>query len=147
MPHIVRLNVNMKSIGDVAAQFGVATHVLRHWEAEGLLAPTRDGDRRRYTEADVNRVAAIMLGKQAGFTLSGIRAMLSAPTAAARHEVVTRHRQELAERIALAQAAMSMIEGALVCTHDDVMACPTFLRHLGQPAPSSPPDSAPAPAR
>jgi MerR family transcriptional regulator, copper efflux regulator len=47
----------------VAERFGLATHVLRHWESEGLLPPVRDGDRRRYTDADQNRVAAILLAK------------------------------------------------------------------------------------
>lgn len=27
------------AIGELAARFGLSTHVLRHWEAVGLLAP------------------------------------------------------------------------------------------------------------
>jgi MerR family copper efflux transcriptional regulator len=34
---MLRLNVDMKSIGEVATRFGLPTHVLRHWESEGLL--------------------------------------------------------------------------------------------------------------
>jgi MerR family transcriptional regulator, copper efflux regulator len=128
MPTIVRLNVGMKSIGEVAARFGLPAHVLRHWEAEGLLTPARHGDRRRYTDADEDRVAAILLAKRAGFALPDIRSMLSAPTAAARHEVMSRHRDALAERIAWAQVAMDMIDGGLSCTYDDVMTCPSFRR-------------------
>lgn len=49
MAVILRRNVDMKSngrsryvsIGELAAHFGLATHVLRHWEAMGLLAPRR----------------------------------------------------------------------------------------------------------
>jgi MerR family transcriptional regulator, copper efflux regulator len=148
MPTIVRLNVDMKSIGDVAALFELPTHVLRHWEREGLLTPARSGGRRQYTDTDLKRVAAILHGKQAGFSLADIRAMLSASTAAARREITIRHLEALADRIAKAQAAMSMIEGALDCTSDDVMTCPRFLRILTIPSPaSSPPDSAPAHAR
>lgn len=131
IPAIVRLNVDMKSIGEVAERFGLATHVLRHWESEGLLTPTRDGDRRRYTNADQNRIAAILLAKEAGFALPDIRAMLSATTAKTRHEVMARHREALADRIAKAQAAMAMLDGALTCPHDDIMTCPTFQKHLG----------------
>ncbi|WXK67305.1 MerR family DNA-binding transcriptional regulator [Nonomuraea sp. N2-4H] len=29
----------MMAIGEVAARFGLAPHVLRHWEAMGLLSP------------------------------------------------------------------------------------------------------------
>lgn len=124
MSVIVRLNVNMKSIGEVAARFGLPTHVLRHWEAQGLLTPARAGDRRRYTDADLYRVAAILISKEAGFGLADIRTMLAARSAPARHEVLARHREKLLARIALAQAALDMLEGE--CPHDDIMTCPHF---------------------
>ncbi|HEY3466312.1 MAG TPA: MerR family transcriptional regulator [Amycolatopsis sp.] len=114
----------MKSIGEVAARFGLPTHVLRHWEAEGLLSPARVGDRRRYTDEDVQRVAAILVSKEAGFGLADIRAMLAARTAPERTEVIARHREELLARIARAQAALEMLEGD--CPHDDIMTCPHF---------------------
>jgi DNA-binding transcriptional MerR regulator len=146
MPAIVRLNVDMKSIGEVAAHFGLPTHVLRHWESEGLLTPTRDGDRRRYTDADLYRVASILIAKEAGFGLADIRAMLTARSAPARHEVIARHRTALLERIAQARTALSMLEDALECPHDDVMACPHFQEHLTDRLRSSS-GSAPVPAR
>ncbi|WIV55622.1 MerR family transcriptional regulator [Amycolatopsis nalaikhensis] len=114
----------MKSIGEVAARFGLPTHVLRHWEAEGLLSPARVGDRRRYADEDVQRVAAILVSKEAGFGLADIRAMLAARTAPERTEVIARHREELLARIARAQAALEMLEGD--CPHDDIMTCPHF---------------------
>lgn len=114
----------MKSIGEAAAQFGLPTHVLRYWEAEGLLTPARAGDRRRYTDADLHRVAAILISKEAGFGLADIRAMLAARSAPARHEVMTRHRERLLARIARAQAALDMLDGE--CPHDDIMTCPRF---------------------
>ncbi|MEU4195610.1 MerR family transcriptional regulator [Kribbella sp. NPDC026611] len=115
----------MKSIGEVAAQFGVATHVLRHWETEGLLAPARVGDRRRYSDADVRRVAAILISKEAGFGLADIRTMLATGPAPDREEILTRHREMLRDRIARAQAALDLIEGG-PCTHDELMMCPHF---------------------
>jgi DNA-binding transcriptional MerR regulator len=40
----------MFGIGELAGRFGLATHVLRHWEAAGLLIPAaRVGGRRQYT--------------------------------------------------------------------------------------------------
>jgi MerR family transcriptional regulator, copper efflux regulator len=135
MVAIVGLNADMKSIGEsigeVAARFGLPTHVLRHWEAEGLLAPARAGDRRRYADADLYRVAAILISKEAGFGLADIRAMLDARTAPARHEVMARHREGLLVRIARAQAALDMLEGGLECPHDDIMGCPHFQELLG----------------
>lgn len=148
MAPIVRLNVDMKSIGEVAAQFGLPAHVLRHWESEGLLTPVRDGDRRRYTEADLYRVASILMAKEAGFGLADIRAMLAAQSAPARHEVLARHHRTLTDRIAQAQAALAMLEDALDCPHDDVMACPHFQEHLASRLwPSSSTGSVPVPAR
>ncbi|MFI9503464.1 MerR family transcriptional regulator [Nocardia sp. NPDC052566] len=120
----VRLNVDMKSIGEVAARFGLPTHVLRHWESEGLLTPARVGDRRRYSDEDLHRVALILLSKEAGFGLADIRTMLAARTAPARNEVVARHREKLRVRIAKAQAALDLLAGD--CTHDDITTCPHF---------------------
>jgi MerR family copper efflux transcriptional regulator len=126
MVAIVGLNADMKSIGEVAARFGLPAHVLRHWEAEGLLAPARAGGRRCYTDADVYRVAAIVISKEAGFGLADTRAMLAARSAPVRHEVMARHRERLLARIARAQAALDMLEGGLECPHDDIMTCPHF---------------------
>jgi hypothetical protein len=48
------------SIGEIAGHFGLATHVLRHWETMGLLSPERaGGGRRRYGRSDLYRVAGI----------------------------------------------------------------------------------------
>ncbi len=123
---MLRLNVDMKSIGEVASRFGVPAHVLRHWESEGLLSPARDGDRRRYSDADLYRVAAILLAKEAGFGLADIRAMLGSGTAVDRHQVMARHKAELKARIARAEAALAMLEGGQNCEHDDLMTCPHF---------------------
>ncbi len=123
---MLRLNVDMKSIGEVASRFGLPTHVLRHWESEGLLAPVRQGDRRRYTDDDLYRVAAILVAKEAGFALPDIRAMLTAGSAPTRHEVMARHRAALLTRIARAQAALAMVEGGQTCEHDDLMTCQHF---------------------
>lgn len=123
---MLRLNVDMKSIGEVASRFGLPTHVLRHWEAEGLLTPARDGDRRRYSDADLYRVASILLAKEAGLGLADIRSILVAGTAATRHEVMARHSAELRARIIRAQAALTMLEGGQNCGHDDLMACENF---------------------
>jgi MerR family transcriptional regulator, copper efflux regulator len=116
----------MKSIGEVAARFGLPTHVLRHWEAEGLLFPARQGDRRRYTEADQHRVAAILASKEAGLELADIRTVLEAGSAPVRHQVLARQREKLLARIARAQAALDLLDGGETCPHDDIMACPHF---------------------
>jgi hypothetical protein len=55
------------SIGATAARFGLATHVLRHWEDLGLLHPERNSaDRRLYGDDDLVRIAVILRSKAAG---------------------------------------------------------------------------------
>lgn len=115
------------SIGEAAAHFGLATHVLRHWESMGLLAPVRiAGDRRRYTTGDLYRIAIILRAKDGGFGLEEIHAMLTAPGPAERRAVLHRQRAELVRRITEAQASLDLIDCALNCEHDELATCPNF---------------------
>ena len=117
----------MLSIGEVAGRFGLATHVLRHWESMGLITPTRvTGSRRRYGPDDVYRVAVILRAKEAGFGLEDIHAMIATRDPAARTAILRRQRAELAARITAAQRSLDIIEGALECDHEDFTRCPHF---------------------
>ncbi|WP_225929404.1 helix-turn-helix domain-containing protein [Rhodococcus opacus] len=89
------------SIGEVAERFGIATHVLRHWETVGLLHPAREGgSRRRYEKSDVYAVAMILRAKEAGFGLDDIREMFDTDDPVRRTAILGRHRDALARRIA-----------------------------------------------
>ncbi|MEV7548770.1 MerR family transcriptional regulator [Amycolatopsis sp. NPDC089917] len=112
------------SVGEVAERFGLATHVLRHWESVGLLKPARSGDRRRYDDGDLYRVSVILRAKEAGLSLDGIREMFQKP--AARDAILRRHKEELTRRIAAAQASLTIIDCALGCEHDDFTQCAHF---------------------
>ncbi|WP_222106441.1 MerR family transcriptional regulator [Catellatospora sichuanensis] len=117
----LRLNVYMKStggftIGELAHEFGLATHVLRHWESMGLLQPGRDGvGQRRYGEADLVRVALILIGKEAGFGLRELQILLGTDNPMSHPELLRRHVAALEDRIARATAAKQLIEHALAC--------------------------------
>jgi DNA-binding transcriptional MerR regulator len=65
------------SIGDLAREFGVTLRTLRFYEDRGLLNPRRDGLARIYDARDRARLSVILKGKQLGFTLTEIRAMLA----------------------------------------------------------------------
>lgn len=155
MAAIVRLNDDMKStpsratmratmtIGEVAQRFGLAGHVLRHWESVGLLEPARvEGARRRYAADDLYRVAAILLAKQVGFRLDEIREMFAAQDPTTRQAALRRHRDTLAQRIAEAQASLALIEQALDCSHEDIARCPHFRASLTGRVRSTPPAEA-----
>lgn len=65
------------SISDLAREFGVTLRTLRFYEDRGLLSPTRAGMSRIYTSRDRARLSVILKGKQLGFTLAEIEAMLA----------------------------------------------------------------------
>jgi DNA-binding transcriptional MerR regulator len=127
MNQTLPFHVDVKSrdemtIGELADRFGLATHVLRHWEAVGLLAPVRRvNGRRRYGRDAPARVAFIL-----GFGLEQVRAMLDTSDPAARKEVLARHDAELKRRIESATAARELIGHGLRCPAPDFIECPNF---------------------
>ncbi|MGP4113186.1 MerR family transcriptional regulator [Streptomyces sp. 4N509B] len=125
--------VGTMGIGAVAARFGLATHVLRHWESMGLLHPGRDaGGRRRYGADDLTRVAMILLSREAGLGLGTIRSLSASVDRATRHEVLRAEAEQLRSRIAAAQASLELIEGGLNCAHEDVTQCPNYRRLIAE---------------
>jgi DNA-binding transcriptional MerR regulator len=119
------------TIGELADRFGLATHVLRHWEAVGLLTPARRvSGRRRYDRDALARVAFIQVCKELGFGLEQVRAMLDTTDPAARKEVLARHDAELERRIRSATAARELIGHGLRCPAPDFFECPNFLAGL-----------------
>ncbi|TDC78740.1 MerR family transcriptional regulator [Streptomyces hainanensis] len=105
------------SIGELAGRFGLATHVLRHWESVGLLVPDRaPGGQRRYGVEELRRVAMIQIGKEAGLGLGDLRDLLAAVNDLGdRRSLLRHHHARLVERIARAQAAKRLIEEVLEC--------------------------------
>ncbi|EOR72283.1 regulatory protein MerR [Thermobifida fusca TM51] len=113
------------SIGELAARFGLAPHVLRHWESIGLLRPARRvNGRRRYTAEHVGLVALILRGKDAGFSLEQMRDLLVAPDGETRRALLTDHLAALDAKIAQLQRARALVEHTLKCTADDFLTCP-----------------------
>ena len=64
------------SIGELAAEFDVTPRAIRFYEAEGLLAPRREGQRRIYTPRERTRLKLTLRGKRLGLTLSEIRDLI-----------------------------------------------------------------------
>jgi DNA-binding transcriptional MerR regulator len=132
------LHVNMKSsskeirwsVGELAHRFELPTHVLRHWESMGLLAPERDSaGRRRYREDDAYRVAAIVSSKAAGMSLDQIRSLLDAD-APGRHRILEDHLADLAARMAEMERSRFLTEHAMGCRSHDIATCPGFRSHV-----------------
>ncbi|MCX2181302.1 MerR family transcriptional regulator [Streptomyces sp. SKN60] len=116
-------------IGALAERFGIATHVLRHWESMGLLSPDRDGNgRRRYGHDDVVRTAMILRAKEAGLGLEEIRAMMATRDSDGRRQILFDRRASLRDIITKAQAQLALVECAMECDHDNIATCPEFQR-------------------
>ena len=64
------------SISELAREFDVTPRAIRFYEAEGLLSPRRDGQRRIYTPRDRTRLKLTLRGKRLGLTLSEIRELI-----------------------------------------------------------------------
>ncbi|MEU4344022.1 MerR family transcriptional regulator [Nocardia sp. NPDC023852] len=108
----------MVTIGELAQRFGLGTHVLRYWESVGLLEPARrTGGQRLYGRADLERVALILMGKEAGLTLGQLATVLSTADPMDHRDLLCHHVEELERRIARAQAAKELIEHVLACPH------------------------------
>ncbi|SDD09266.1 MerR family transcriptional regulator [Actinokineospora iranica] len=129
----VQVNVNMNSgemsIGELARRFGLAPHVLRHWESMGLLTPSRRvNGRRRYDDGHLTDIAIIQLGKDSGLSLERLRYLLAEGVGRADRAALLRaHRAALAHRIAAAQASLEVVDHALDCAAPDFRRCPDFL--------------------
>jgi MerR family transcriptional regulator, copper efflux regulator len=114
------------SIGDVAARFGLETHVLRHWESVGLLEPGRDSaGRRRYGEDDVVRIAVVIRSQSAGMSLEQIGVLLDGGNRG-RHEVLEAHVADLDRRMQEMARSREMTLHALRCRAHDIATCPRF---------------------
>jgi DNA-binding transcriptional MerR regulator len=61
------------SISDLAREFDVTPRAIRFYEAEGLLSPVRQGQRRIYSPRDRTRLKLTLRGKRLGLSLSEIR--------------------------------------------------------------------------
>ncbi|MGV0435222.1 MerR family transcriptional regulator [Corynebacterium ureicelerivorans] len=74
---------NEYTIGEAADALGVSGKALRHWEALGLITPARTwAGHRVYSEADLERGAAIALYRGVGVPLAQIEQLLDASGAA-----------------------------------------------------------------
>jgi MerR family copper efflux transcriptional regulator len=134
------------TIGELSARFDLAPHVLRHWEAMGLLAPAaRVNGRRRYSQEHITRVAMIVGGKSGGLSLEQLRILLAARSPDDRRELLERHHADLQQRIRDIEQSKAMIEHALDCDEHDFTQCPNFKRLVGNLAEGGRPHAADQP--
>ncbi len=64
------------SITELALEFDVTARAIRFYEDSGLLAPTRQGSRRVYSQRDRTRLKLTLRGKRLGLTLQEIKQLV-----------------------------------------------------------------------
>lgn len=101
---------------------GVPAHVLRHWEDEGVLAPSRHGNQRDFTDQHVNEARIIHRLRQAGIGLAEIRELRSAP-AGHRSARLTATAERMAAEANRLDAAATFLRHTAECEHPVVDEC------------------------
>jgi DNA-binding transcriptional MerR regulator len=92
------------SIGDLSREFDITPRAIRFYEAEGLLAPLREGQRRIYSARDRTRLKLTLRGKRLGLTLSEIRELIDM------YETGRDTRPQLARFLAVLESHKSALE-------------------------------------
>ena len=71
----------MKTVTEIAKQTGISVRTLHHYDAIGLLKPTRvtEAGYRMYDEQALERLYLILLFREIGFPLKEIKGILDAP--------------------------------------------------------------------
>jgi MerR family redox-sensitive transcriptional activator SoxR len=109
------------TIGQLAARTGVPATTIRYYEREGLLPePDRVGGQRRYEREHAQRLAAIALAKQAGFSLREIERFIdgfaqSTPPSARWREMAGEKLEELDRRTQEIELMRSVLRRGLDC--------------------------------
>jgi DNA-binding transcriptional MerR regulator len=107
------------TIGEAAAQLGVATSTLRYYERRGLVtADARVSGQRRYEWSTVRRLAFVQMLQDAGLSLDEIQGVLDADDNAGWKEIARQRLAHLDEDIARLQHARELLAGALLCRFD-----------------------------
>lgn len=110
------------SIGRLAERTGLAVSAIRYYEAQGLIAPWRNGGgQRRFHRADIRRLSFVMVAQQFGFSLTEIKALLDGlpgnrtPTRADWTRISKAFRARLDQRIATLERLRDKLDGCIGC--------------------------------
>ncbi|MBL8353054.1 MAG: MerR family DNA-binding transcriptional regulator [Burkholderiaceae bacterium] len=95
------------TITELAQEFDVTPRAIRFYEDMGLLAPSRAGRNRVYSQRDRTRLKLTLRGKRLGFSLQEIRQLVTmydtesdaTPQLEAFLAVLAAHRQQLEQQL------------------------------------------------
>ena len=119
-------------IAEVAKRAGIAASKLRFYEEKGLIASVgRQGLRRRFDPAVLDRLALVSLGQAAGFSLDEIGSMFSADgQPSIDRRMLSAKADELDRTVRRLKAVSKGLRHAAVCPAPSHGECLTFQRLL-----------------
>jgi DNA-binding transcriptional MerR regulator len=119
-------------ISEVARRSGVAASALRYYERKGLIRSLeRDGARRQFAPAVLDRLALIALGQAAGFSLDEIGAMFTPEGGTSiDRAMLSAKADELDRTIRRLRAMSEGLRHAAACPAPSHAQCPSFQRLL-----------------
>ncbi|MER7571479.1 helix-turn-helix domain-containing protein [Streptomyces sp. NPDC126514] len=119
-------------IAEVARRAGLPASTLRYYEEKGLIASTgRRGLRRQYDPGVLERLALIVLGRTAGFSLDEIARMFAPDgTPEIDRRMLAAKADELEARIRELGVLRDSLRHAAACPAPSHLQCPTFRRLL-----------------
>lgn len=106
-------------VNEVAQIAGVSVRALHHWDAIGLLVPSRRGDNgyRLYDDEDLLRLQQILVGRELGMPLEAIRRSLDDPSFD-RRSALAEQRAELVRRAKATERMIRAIDRALAAMEE-----------------------------
>ncbi len=112
---------SVRTIGEVAQEYGVTVRTLHHYDGIGLLTPSQrsDGGYRLYTDADQRRLAAIVGYRRLGFPLQTIGRLLDGEEPLADH--LRRQRAAVIHRLDELRSLVAALDTALEHEMNDKM--------------------------
>lgn len=119
-------------ISQVAKQTGIATSALRYYEQQGLITSlNRQGARRIFAPAVIQRLGLIALGQAAGLSLDEIKLMLT-PNDRLKidRSLLSKKADEIDTRVKQLRAVSRGLRHAAACPAPSHSECPTFQRLL-----------------
>lgn len=119
------------TISEAAARFGMRASALRHYEDLGLLTPvSRTGGRRCYDRTQLRRLAFVRIARDLGLPLQATREVLDGSEDRWR-DVVDSQLAELAEQAERIRRAQDLLSHARECpSAHPITQCPHLIAEL-----------------
>jgi MerR family transcriptional regulator, redox-sensitive transcriptional activator SoxR len=116
---------NLLGISEVGEATGLQSSALRYYEKAGLIRPAaRAGGRRQYDPSVLQRLAAIALLQEAGFTIAEVRQLLGSGSSQKRLRSMAEQKiSEIDAHVARVAAARELLVSALQCDCSGIDTC------------------------